>query len=281
MALEGRVREVGREVGAARERADAERVARTAASTGIASRTCSAAAPSMTTPSRVSSCQVPCPGEITNELPPSRAIAAWKEASVRSDGLKKRSASILPVERLAARAAAPAAPRGRAARRPPRARSRRGRGNRFIGRISARAWRSAATCASSRMNGGSRRRMCGSPLVPARMPLSSSSSTISARRPRGAQAEQEAAPWMPIDRPHLAVSRISARERRAPAPAASRTRSPRSPPRSARRPAGRRRRCVPRSPLEPRGHRALPAPRRPGSRRPSPLAVVRMSGVTP
>ncbi len=34
---------------------------------------------------RVSSCQVPWPGVITKELPPRRAMPAWKEASVRSD----------------------------------------------------------------------------------------------------------------------------------------------------------------------------------------------------
>ena len=62
----------------------------------MASLTCSAAAASITTPSRVSSSQVPCPGEITNALPPSRAIPAWKEARVRSEGLKKRSARIFP-----------------------------------------------------------------------------------------------------------------------------------------------------------------------------------------
>ena len=64
------------------------------------SRTCSAAAPFMIAPMRVSSCQVPCPGVITNEVPPSRAMPDWNDASVRSDGLKNTSPRILPDERL-------------------------------------------------------------------------------------------------------------------------------------------------------------------------------------
>ena len=39
----------------------------------------------MTAPVRVSSCQLPCPGEITNDEPPSRDIPDWNEASVRSE----------------------------------------------------------------------------------------------------------------------------------------------------------------------------------------------------
>jgi hypothetical protein len=44
------------------------------ASTGMPSRTCSAAAPVMVMPGRISSCQVLCPGVITKELPPRRAM---------------------------------------------------------------------------------------------------------------------------------------------------------------------------------------------------------------
>ena len=53
-------------------------------------------APSITTPSRVSICQVPLPGVITNEAPPSRAMPLWNEASVRSDGFMNSSPSTLP-----------------------------------------------------------------------------------------------------------------------------------------------------------------------------------------
>src|ERR1700722_523610 len=60
------------------------------------SRTCSAAAPSITAPRRVSRRQLPSPAVITNELPPRRAMAAWKEASVRNDGLKNRRPRIFP-----------------------------------------------------------------------------------------------------------------------------------------------------------------------------------------
>ena len=50
---------------------------------------------------RVSSCQVPLPGVITNELePPSRAMPAWNEASVRSDGFMNSSPSTLPRQRM-------------------------------------------------------------------------------------------------------------------------------------------------------------------------------------
>src|ERR1700736_1035216 len=66
------------------------------ASTGMPSRMCSAATPFMMAWSRVSSCQVPCPGVMTNELPPSRAMPAWKDARVRKDGLKKINPRILP-----------------------------------------------------------------------------------------------------------------------------------------------------------------------------------------
>src|SRR4051812_26106647 len=50
----------------------------------------------MTAPRRVSSCHVPWPAEITKEDPPRRAIAAWKEASVRRLGLKNSRPRILP-----------------------------------------------------------------------------------------------------------------------------------------------------------------------------------------
>ena len=69
------------------------------ASTGIASRTCSAAPPFMTAPSRVSTCHVPWPGVTTNAVPPSRCMPAWNEASVRSDGFRNSSPRILPGER--------------------------------------------------------------------------------------------------------------------------------------------------------------------------------------
>ena len=64
------------------------------------SRMCSAAAPSITAPARVSSCQLPWPGLITNELPPRRAMPAWKEASVRSEGLKNSRPEDLAGQRL-------------------------------------------------------------------------------------------------------------------------------------------------------------------------------------
>src|SRR3954465_2113293 len=51
----------------------------------------------MTAPRRVSSCHVPLPADTTKEFPPSRAMAAWKEASVRSDGLKNNNPRIFPV----------------------------------------------------------------------------------------------------------------------------------------------------------------------------------------
>src|SRR5690606_18172005 len=66
------------------------------AMTGTASRTCSAATPSITMPLRASSPWIDISGEITNEPPPSRTIAAWNDASVRSDGLRNRSDSTLP-----------------------------------------------------------------------------------------------------------------------------------------------------------------------------------------
>src|SRR5665213_404044 len=66
------------------------------ASTGRPSRMCSAAAPSMTAPDRVSNCQVPAPGVITKHEPPSRAMPAWNEDSVRSDGFMNSSPRILP-----------------------------------------------------------------------------------------------------------------------------------------------------------------------------------------
>src|SRR5690606_22578468 len=64
--------------------------------TGTASRTCSAATPSITMPLRDSRPWIDISGEITNEPPPSRTIAAWNDASVRSDGLRNRSDSTLP-----------------------------------------------------------------------------------------------------------------------------------------------------------------------------------------
>ncbi len=59
----------------------------------------------MTTPSRVSSFQLPAPGWITKLEPPSCAMPACIEASVRSDGLKKSSAEDLPGERARLRPA--------------------------------------------------------------------------------------------------------------------------------------------------------------------------------
>src|SRR5215471_13457649 len=64
--------------------------------TGIASRTCSAASPSITTPWRDSRPWIDISGEITNAPPPSRIIAAWNDVSVRSDGLKNSSDRTLP-----------------------------------------------------------------------------------------------------------------------------------------------------------------------------------------
>ena len=49
---------------------------------------------------RVSSCQVPWPGVITKEEPPRRAMPAWKDARVRSDGLKNTKPEDLARERL-------------------------------------------------------------------------------------------------------------------------------------------------------------------------------------
>ncbi len=65
------------------------------ASTGIASRTCSTASPSMTVPSRVSSVHDPWPGMMVKLAPPSCAIPASIEASVRNDGFMKRSPTVL------------------------------------------------------------------------------------------------------------------------------------------------------------------------------------------
>ena len=45
--------------------------------------------------SRVSSCHVPWPGVITKDEPPRRAIPAWNDARVRSDGLKNTKPRIL------------------------------------------------------------------------------------------------------------------------------------------------------------------------------------------
>src|SRR5207237_1427357 len=101
------------------------------------SRTCSAAAPSITTPGRVSSCQLPRPGLMTKELPPRRAMAAWKEASVRSEGVRNSSARIRPASARGAggysrRRAGPRverrAPRHEAAREELRLGSSRGAG---------------------------------------------------------------------------------------------------------------------------------------------------------
>ncbi len=50
----------------------------------------------MTIPERDSSPCIVMSGEMTKVPPPSRAIAAWKEASVRNDGLRKRRESTLP-----------------------------------------------------------------------------------------------------------------------------------------------------------------------------------------
>src|SRR5690606_40399780 len=60
------------------------------------SRMCSARSPSITTPLRVSSCQVPAPGVMTNELPPSFDMPAWNEASVRRLGFMNSRPSTLP-----------------------------------------------------------------------------------------------------------------------------------------------------------------------------------------
>src|SRR5690606_12301829 len=60
------------------------------------SRMCSARSPSITAPVRVSSCQVPAPGVMTNELPPRRAMPAWNEASVRRLGFMNKRPSTLP-----------------------------------------------------------------------------------------------------------------------------------------------------------------------------------------
>src|SRR5215471_7009865 len=64
--------------------------------TGIASRTCSAASPSITTPWRDSRPWIDISGEITNAPPPSRIIAAWNDVSVRNEGLKNSSDRTLP-----------------------------------------------------------------------------------------------------------------------------------------------------------------------------------------
>ena len=50
----------------------------------------------MTAFNRVSSCQVPWPGVMTKESPPSRDIPTWKDASVRKEGLKNTKPKILP-----------------------------------------------------------------------------------------------------------------------------------------------------------------------------------------
>src|SRR6056297_3868002 len=64
--------------------------------TGTASLMCSAAEPSITMPCRVSRPWMDMSGEITNEPPPRRTMAAWKEARVRRLGERNRSESTLP-----------------------------------------------------------------------------------------------------------------------------------------------------------------------------------------
>src|SRR5690606_11238096 len=83
--------------------------------TGTASRTCSAAAPSITMPCRDSSPWIDMSGETTKAPPPSRTIAAWNDVSVRSDGFRNRSDSTLPSSarasgRLSRRAASSSSP---------------------------------------------------------------------------------------------------------------------------------------------------------------------------
>jgi hypothetical protein len=56
----------------------------------------------MTAPRESPAGQVPWPGEITKEFPPRRAIAAWKDASVRRLGFEEQKAEDLAGERLAA-----------------------------------------------------------------------------------------------------------------------------------------------------------------------------------
>lgn len=65
------------------------------ASTGTASLMCSARSPSMTTPSRSSSFQVPLPTSRTMAFPPWRSMAASKLARVRKLGLKNTIARSL------------------------------------------------------------------------------------------------------------------------------------------------------------------------------------------
>src|SRR6056297_804810 len=66
------------------------------AMTGTASLMCSAAEPSITMPCRVSKPWMDMSGEITNEPPPRRTMAAWKEARVRRLGERNSSESTLP-----------------------------------------------------------------------------------------------------------------------------------------------------------------------------------------
>ena len=126
----------------------------------------------MTAPRRVSSCHVPWPAATTNELPPRRAIAACNDASVRSDGLKNSRPRIFPAK----------APRLGFLR------ETFGEREQFEDLLtlkireieeifhqrSTSAARSRSTCSSLRMKAGSRRRIEGSPAVPARMSRASS-----------------------------------------------------------------------------------------------------------
>src|SRR5437763_6921398 len=72
------------------------------------------------------------------------------------------------------------------------------------------ASRSMSTCCSSRMNAGSRRRMCGSLAVPVRMQHSRSSAWISLAGRVVRSPTRSPAPWWAMTGPTMQVSRIYA-----------------------------------------------------------------------
>src|SRR5436305_4709785 len=139
----------------------------------------------------------------------------------------------------------------------------------------------AATWASSSTRGGRRRTTFGSPLVPARIPLVSSSSTIARAGRVVLRPRRKPSPWMPVTGPTWQVSRMSlesccTRGRRPSSSMASITASIRA---QARGPPPK---VVPRSPALSPWPTASLTSRAPAGKPPAmPLAVVRRSGVTP
>ena len=134
------------------------------ANTGMPSRTCSAAAPFMTAPARVSSCQVPWPARDHERVAAEPHHRRLKRRQRPQRRIEEQQSENLACERLRLGPLAQALREREqiddSARAQKSARSRRSIHADHEIRSSASPQRS--TCSSSRMNGGSRRRTCGS-----------------------------------------------------------------------------------------------------------------------